>query len=93
MIPHRALADQIFGNELHDRVTACRKRLRVRRVGTGTGRLVRRSEMLTTLSGAEFPADSLAVRQSPTGVQSTAVPASETERDNTFPAVEEVCVT
>jgi hypothetical protein len=32
MIPHRMLSSEIFGNGLKDRVTACRKRLRVNRV-------------------------------------------------------------
>ena len=31
MIPHRMLADDVFENELSDRVTACRKRLRANR--------------------------------------------------------------
>ncbi|HEY3040433.1 MAG TPA: hypothetical protein VGJ66_16970 [Pyrinomonadaceae bacterium] len=32
MIPHRMLNTEIYGNGLKDRVTACRKRLRVNRV-------------------------------------------------------------
>ena len=28
MIPHSTLSDEIFGNELRDRVTTCRKRVR-----------------------------------------------------------------
>ena len=32
MIPHRMLSNEIGGNGLKDRVTACRKRLRVHRV-------------------------------------------------------------
>jgi hypothetical protein len=31
MIPHRMLSREIYGNGLKDRVTACRKRLRVSR--------------------------------------------------------------
>ena len=31
MIPHRAKNNEIFGNGLKDRVTACRKRLRINR--------------------------------------------------------------
>ena len=32
MIPHRISSNEIFGNGLRERVTACRKRLRVNRV-------------------------------------------------------------
>ena len=32
MIPHRMLSNEISGNGLRERVTACRKRLRVNRV-------------------------------------------------------------
>ena len=32
MIPHRMLASEIYGTGLRDRVTACRRRLRVNRV-------------------------------------------------------------
>jgi hypothetical protein len=31
MIPHRRPSNEIFGNDLRERVTACRKRLRVNR--------------------------------------------------------------
>ena len=31
MIPHRMLTSEIYGNGLRDRVTACRRRLRVNR--------------------------------------------------------------
>jgi len=32
MIPHRIPSSEIFGNDLRERVTACRKRLRVNRM-------------------------------------------------------------
>ena len=32
MIPHRISSNEIFGNGLRERVTACRKRLRVNRI-------------------------------------------------------------
>jgi len=32
MIPHRMLSREIFANDLKDRVTACRKRLRLNRI-------------------------------------------------------------
>ena len=32
MIPHRIPSNEIFGNGLRERVTACRKRLRVNRI-------------------------------------------------------------
>jgi hypothetical protein len=32
MIPHRILSSEIFANDLKDRVTACRKRLRLNRI-------------------------------------------------------------
>jgi hypothetical protein len=32
MIPHRIPSNEIFGNDLRERVTACRKRLRVNRI-------------------------------------------------------------
>ena len=32
MIPHRIPSNEIFGNGLKDRVTACRKRLRLNRI-------------------------------------------------------------
>ena len=32
MIPHRIPSNEIFGNALRERVTACRKRLRVNRI-------------------------------------------------------------
>ena len=32
MIPHRMLSSEIYGSGLKDRVTACRKRLRVSRI-------------------------------------------------------------
>ena len=33
MIPNRAKNNEIFGNDLKDRVTSCRKRLRINRSG------------------------------------------------------------
>ena len=36
MIPHRMLSNEISGSGLKERVTACRKRLRVSRVTTRT---------------------------------------------------------
>ena len=65
MIPHRRLNDEIFGNGLRDRVTACRKRLRTNRSVNRPQLREQGDESLQKISGgSEFPADSIAVRQS-----------------------------
>ncbi len=46
MIPHRMLSNEISGNGLRERVTACRKRLRVSRVTTKTHALNESCELL-----------------------------------------------
>jgi len=62
MIPRAKLVNQIFGNPLKVRVSACRKRMR-------DHRSVQRSQVLQANSKeepqpmAQFPADSPAVRQ------------------------------
>lgn len=63
MIPRSATTDEIFGNALRGRVTACRKRLRVSR---SVHRPQAPEAELTAPDAntlAQFPADSSRVRQ------------------------------
>ena len=63
MIPHEALSNEIFGNGLKDRITACRKRLRVSRA-TQRAQVHNPDGLSPSPSrGSEFPADSPAMRQ------------------------------
>ena len=62
MIPHRTATEEIFGNELKERVTACRKRLRVNRASQRE-RGHAESVVAETPNVAQFPAESPAVRQ------------------------------
>lgn len=59
MIPRAKATNQIFGNPLRNRVTACRKRLRDNR---GAHRHIEPADV-DTQKLAQFPADSPAVRQ------------------------------
>jgi hypothetical protein len=64
MIPRAKLTNEIFGNPLKVRVTACRKRIRDRRTVQRThAREVNPAER-ESQQMAQFPADSAAVRQS-----------------------------
>ena len=64
MIPRAKLTNQIFGNPLKVRVTACRKRVRDHRAVQRThAREVNPTEP-DSQQLAQFPADSAAVRQS-----------------------------
>ena len=64
MIPRAKLTNEIFGNPLKGRVTACRKRIRDRRTVQRThAREVNPAER-DSQQMARFPADSAAVRQS-----------------------------
>ncbi len=62
MIPRAKATNQIFGNPLRDRVTACRKRLRDNR---GAQRQINDATApeVDLPNLAQFPADSPAVRQ------------------------------
>jgi hypothetical protein len=62
MIPRAKLSNEIFGNPLRDRVTACRKRLRHHR---GSHRITLEADSTEADSPklAQFPADSTAMRQ------------------------------
>jgi len=63
MIPHRVLSNEFFGNGLKQRVTACRKRLRVNRhhhrLQSNGGQSLFTSEISTS-----FPAENVVVRES-----------------------------
>ena len=62
MIPHRMPSSEIFGNGLKQRVTACRKRLRVNR---NLHRVHFSDEPVAfTTETASFPDEHLAVRES-----------------------------
>ena len=63
MIPHRMPSSEIFGNGLKQRVTACRKRLRVNR---NLHRVQSREEVIlfTAETAASFPGEYPAVRES-----------------------------
>ena len=62
MIPRAKLTNEIFGNPLRDRVTACRKRLRDNR---GSHRIPLEADSTEAEAPklAQFPADSTAMRQ------------------------------
>ena len=59
MIPHRMLSNEISGSGLKERVTACRKRLRVSRVTTKTQALNEACELFveTDLSLQVYESD------------------------------------
>ena len=62
MIPRAKLTNQIFGNPLKVRVSACRKRIRDHRsVQRAQGQQANSTEERQPM--AQFPADSAAVRQ------------------------------
>ena len=65
MIPHSLLGNDQLGSGVRDRVTACRKRLRVNRVNH---RAQGRDEPVASVpeppTGSEFPKDFLVMRQS-----------------------------
>lgn len=67
MIPHRLLGNDLLGNGLKQRVTACRKRLRVNRhqnrVHSNEGQLLFTSEANSEIR-ASYPAESPDVRES-----------------------------
>lgn len=63
MIPRAKLTNEIFGNPLRNRVTACRKRLRDNRGVLRTQTQEAHSTEVDTQNRAQFPADSSAVRQ------------------------------
>jgi hypothetical protein len=63
MIPHRMPSSEIFGNGLKQRVTACRRRLRVNR---NLHRVQSREEVIlfTSETAASFPGEHPPVRES-----------------------------
>ncbi|MDQ5844445.1 MAG: hypothetical protein M3539_04045 [Acidobacteriota bacterium] len=80
MIPQRVLTAPIFGNGLRERVTACRRRLRVKRVTHKTHGGAQREELIPVADSSEFPVASLAVRQSELSVNpSPALPIAALE--------------
>jgi len=68
MIPHRIPSSEIFGNGLRERVTACRKRLRVNRIHRAhADNQSEEAFRETTVAASEFPdhsEDLSAVRES-----------------------------
>jgi hypothetical protein len=64
MIPQRVLIAPIFGNGLRERVTACRRRLRVKRVTHKANGGAQRQKSAPVPDSSEFPVASLAMRQS-----------------------------
>ena len=63
MIPRAKLTNQIFGNPLKIRVSACRKRIRDHRSAHRTQAQQANSNEQDSQPMAQFPADSAAVRQ------------------------------
>jgi hypothetical protein len=63
MIPRAKLTNQIFGNPLKVRVSACRKRIRDHRNAPRTQAHVANPTEQDSQPMAQFPADSAAVRQ------------------------------
>ena len=56
MIPHRIPSNEIFGNGLRERVTACRKRLRVNRIHRAhAGNQPEEPFRETKVGASEFP--------------------------------------
>ena len=56
MIPHRMLSNEVYGTGLKDRVTACRKRLRVNRIlRTHADNQPEELFQETTVAASEFP--------------------------------------
>lgn len=90
MIARATLTRQILENPTKNRVTACRKRLRDNRGGHSVGRrnLVSASEQTSPM--AQFPADSLEVRQS---VTLELLPTFDDKQDPAESVVQEVGIT
>lgn len=74
MIPQRVLTEPIFGNGLRERITACRRRFRVKRVTHQANGQEQREKTFPLAHNSEFPVASLAMRQSEMSVNSS--PAS-----------------
>jgi hypothetical protein len=90
MIPQRVLTEPIFGNGLRERITACRRRLRVKRVTHKANGGAQREEPVPVADSSEFPVASLAMRQSELNVNSaTALPIAAPETLETFGLVVE----
>ncbi len=66
MIPHRIPSNEIFGNGLRERVTACRKRLRVNRIHRAQADLEEpfRGTRAAASKFSEYSANLPAVRES-----------------------------
>jgi hypothetical protein len=83
MIPRRVSTGPIFGNGLRERITACRRRLRLNRFSHNGG--TQREELFPLADGSEFPVASFAMRQSEMSVNSSpALPVAATEARNRF---------
>jgi len=83
MIPHRKASNQIFGNGLKQKVTACRKRLRVNR---NLHKLHFSNEpAVCTKETASFPGEHPAVRESFVG----GVSGSEFREREAWPRLEQ----
>lgn len=90
MIPQRVLTEPIFGNGLRERVTACRRRLRVKRVAHQANGGGQREKVVPVADSSEFPVASLAVRQSELSVNSSsALSIAAPETLESFGLVEE----
>jgi hypothetical protein len=90
MIPQRVLTAPIFGNGLRERVTACRRRLRVKRVAHKANGGAQREELVPVADSSEFPVASLAMRQSELSLNSSpALPDAATETLEPFGLVAE----
>jgi len=66
MIPHRIPSNEIFGNGLRERVTACRKRLRVNRIHRAQADLEQpfRGTRAAASKFSEYSANLPAIRES-----------------------------
>lgn len=90
MIPQRVLTEPIFGNGLRERVTACRRRLRVKRVAHKANGGGQREKVVLVADSSEFPVASLAMRQSELSVNSSpALSIAAPETLESFGLVEE----
>jgi hypothetical protein len=90
MIPQRVLTAPIFGNGLRERVTACRRRLRVKRITHKANGGAQPERSVPVADSSEFPVASLAMRQSELSViSSPALPIAAPESLESFGLVVE----